>query len=220
MSELTTIQLISVWILPVIFAVTVHESAHGYAAYLLGDRTAYLAGRLTINPWPHVDWLGTIVVPMVMLWSGGAILGWAKPVPIDLRNLEHPRRDSALIAGAGPLANLLLAVGWKLIETLGKFLLAKSFPGAAAIYTMGSAGVQINLILLIFNLLPLPPLDGSQLLAAALPPSLARRYQMLAPYGFPILLGLILLGGAQYLILPPLLWLDSCLDAVFRILGG
>lgn len=194
MNELTLIQKIAVWALPVIFAITVHEVAHGWAASKFGDQTARMLGRLTLNPLKHIDPLGTLVVPAVLLMLGGFVFGWAKAVPVTPRNFKHPRRDMAWVAMAGPASNLMMALLWAMVAKIG-MILQTTQPdiGLFLIYS-GVAGISINLILLVLNLLPIPPLDGSHVVSALLPPALAWQYNRIAPFGFFIILGLLLLG--------------------------
>lgn len=194
MEELNLLQRIAVWVIPVLFAITVHETAHGWMALRLGDPTAKMLGRLSLNPIRHIDPIGTILVPAVMLMLGGFLFGWAKPVPITWENLRQPKRDMAWVAIAGPLANLIMALLWALLARLG-FALGHTSEGLAMylMYT-GVAGVFINMILMVLNLLPLPPLDGSRVVTALLPGPMAYRYSRLEPYGFPILVLLLVTG--------------------------
>ncbi len=192
MDELTMVQRIAVWILPVIFAITVHETAHGWVAKKYGDNTAAAQGRLTLNPIKHIDLLGTIIIPGLLLLTGtGFIFGWAKPVPVDARNFKKPLHDMAIVALAGPVSNLLMALAWALIArigiTIGEGAENISLP---LIYT-GIAGISINLVLALINLLPIPPLDGSRILTGILPHRLAWQYNQLERYGFIILLILL-----------------------------
>ncbi|MEY3807579.1 MAG: hypothetical protein RI893_555 [Pseudomonadota bacterium] len=192
MDELTLLQRIVVWILPVVFAITVHEVAHGWIAKKYGDNTASLLGRLTLNPLKHVDWVGTIILPGILLITGtGFIFGWAKPVPVDPRNFENPRRDMALVALAGPVSNLLMAIAWALIARLGVTIGAQLEPISLPLIYTGIAGISINLALAMINLLPIPPLDGSRILTGILPGNLAWQYNRLERYGFLILLALL-----------------------------
>ena len=166
MLDLSLVQKISIWVVPVILGITVHEVAHGFIARKLGDNTAFMLGRLTLNPIKHVDPMGTILIPgVLLLLQAGFIFGYAKPVPINWKNLGNPKRDMALVAVAGPLANLLMAFGWALLLRLGVML---GDNGLALVY-MGIAGISINGILMVLNLLPLPPLDGGRVLTGLLP---------------------------------------------------
>lgn len=200
--ELSLIQIIAVWILPVLFAITLHEVAHGWVAHLLGDDTAANLGRLSFNPIRHIDPIGTILVPAILLAFGGFIFGWAKPVPVEWRNLKHPRRDMALVAFAGPLMNLIQAIIWAFVAKLGSFLVSTYGKSYVAILYMGKAGIVINIALLVLNLLPIPPLDGSRVVAAMLPSRLAAYYDKIEPYGLLILLVLLASGVLGQLILP------------------
>ncbi len=213
--EFNLVQKIAIWALPVLFAITIHEAAHGYAARALGDRTAESLGRLSLNPLRHIDPVGTIIVPAVLMVLGGFLFGWAKPVPVNFNNLQHPRRDMALVAVAGPLSNAAQAVFWGLLL---KFLLLSGSQGGVAIgfTNMAVAGIVINLILMVLNLLPLPPLDGGRVLTGLLPEAAARKLDRLEPYGFFILLGLLAIGWLS-LIMGPGLRLAEYL--IFSLLG-
>lgn len=190
MNDLTLIQRIIIWIIPLVFAITVHETAHGWMARKFGDHTAANLGRLTLNPLPHIDWLGTIVIPGILLITGtGFIFGWAKPVPVEARNFKNPRQAMAYVGLAGPGANLLMAVGWALLARIG-ILINMEFITLPFVY-WGMAGISINLVLALINLIPIPPLDGSRVLSGLLPPYWAWQYNRLEPYGFFILLILL-----------------------------
>jgi len=190
MNELSLIQRIVVWILPVIFAITVHEVAHGWVARKYGDNTAYAQGRLTLNPIKHIDLVGTIIIPgLLLLTFTGFVFGWAKPVPVDPRNFKNPRRDMAMVALAGPVSNIIMALLWALIARLGG-LLEIEFITMPMIY-MGIAGISINLVLALINLLPIPPLDGSRILTRFLPIRMAIQYDKLERWGFLIMLVLL-----------------------------
>lgn len=216
MSELTLIQQLSIWALPVIFAITLHEAAHAWSAEKLGDKTARMLGRVTLNPIKHIDPLGTILVPGLLLALGGFIFGWAKAVPVTQRNLRRPKTDMAWVALAGPAANLIMAVGWAIILKIG-FVLVASSPsiGQFMIYS-GIAGVSINVILMVLNLLPIPPLDGSRVISAFIPDRLAWQYNRLEPYGLFILLGLLLLGVLSFLISGPYQFIQQ---GLFKLVG-
>jgi len=192
MDELTWLQRIVVWILPVVFAITAHEVAHGWVAKKYGDNTASLLGRLTLNPVKHIDLLGTLIIPGLLLLSGtGFIFGWAKPVPVDPRNFKNPRRDMAIVALAGPVSNLLMAVAWALVTRLGVTIGAQTEAISLPLIYTGVAGISINLVLAILNLLPIPPLDGSRILTGILPSYWAWQYNRLERFGFIILVVLL-----------------------------
>jgi Zn-dependent protease len=192
MENLTIIQRIAVWILPVVFAITVHEAAHGWVAKKYGDSTADRLGRLTLNPLKHIDPLGTIIIPGLLLLTGtGFIFGWAKPVPVDARNFKKPLHDMAIVALAGPVSNLLMAFGWAMIARLGVTIGAGAENVSLPLVYTGIAGISINLVLALLNLLPIPPLDGSRILTGILPHRLAWQYNQLEKYGFIILLILL-----------------------------
>jgi Zn-dependent protease len=190
MDQLTLLQRIVVWILPVVFAITVHELAHGWMAKKMGDNTASMLGRLTLNPIKHIDPIGTIIVPgLLLLTFSGFVFGWAKPVPVDPRNFKNPRKDMAIVALAGPVANLLMAIGWASLARLGG-IINTDFITLPLIYS-GVAGISINLVLALLNLLPIPPLDGSRILTGILPSYWAWQYNRFEKYGFILLLILL-----------------------------
>lgn len=193
---------LSIWSIPVLLAITLHEVAHGWAALAFGDRTAQLLGRLSLNPLKHVDPVGTVVVPLSLLlmsWLMGSqpfLFGWAKPVPVSIQNLSNPKRDMAWVAIAGPASNFVQAIGWALLLTVSI--------GSATewLHSMAIAGISINLILIALNLLPIPPLDGSRVLTALLPNQLGWQYNRLEPYGLLILIALMVMGWLTPLIMP------------------
>jgi Zn-dependent protease len=190
MDELTLIQRIVVWLLPVVFAITVHEVAHGWMAKQFGDKTADQQGRLTLNPLKHIDPIGTIIVPgLLLITFTGFIFGWAKPVPVDARNFKNPKKAMMMVALAGPLSNLLMAIAWALLVRIG-VAIELEFISMPLIYS-GVAGITINLVLALINLLPIPPLDGSRVLSGLLPDYWAWRYNQLERWGFLILLVLL-----------------------------
>ena len=206
---------IAVWALPVLFAVTLHEVAHGWVANKLGDGTAKMLGRLTPNPVKHIDPIGTILVPLAMfLLQTGFIFGWAKPVPVNTRNFKNPRRDMALVAIAGPLSNLAMAVFWVFVYKLGHSLLGDSNI-ARGVMSMGQAGIIINLILFVFNLLPIPPLDGGRVLSGFVPPSVSDLLDKIEPYGFFIVVGLLYLGVLNTIISPVINFFMAGIGSLF-----
>lgn len=217
MADFTLIQKIIVWALPVIFAITAHEVAHGWVALKLGDRTAQMMGRLTLNPLKHIDPVGTILVPGVLLVLGGFIFGWAKPVPVTFQNLRHPKSDMVWVALAGPVANLIMAVIWALIAKLGLILIQSGAELGAPMVYMGVAGVLINTMLMMLNLLPLPPLDGGRILVGLLPGPLSWKVSQIEPYGFFILVGLLYFGIISMVLWPLMGAFFSLLAVIFDL---
>ena len=189
--ELTYIQKIAVYALPVIFAITVHEAAHGFAARYFGDMTADRAGRITLNPLKHIDPIGTILLPALTLLVGGILFGWAKPVPVDFSRLRHPKRDMLWVAAAGPASNFVMALFWALMI---KFAVTVPSIYSEPLGLMGQAGVMINVVLMVLNLLPLPPLDGGRIALSLLPNRMAYQYAQIERYGFIILIVLLATG--------------------------
>lgn len=217
--DLTFIQKVAIWVLPLIFAITLHEVAHGYVAYYFGDQTAKLSGRLSLNPIKHIDPIGTVLVPLLMLFVSSFIFGWAKPVPVDPRNLRNPRKDMAIVALAGPLANLLMALFWGLIAKLGLIATDAGHPwmGVPLGY-MGGAGIMINVVLGVLNLLPFPPLDGGKVLASILPPRAAYYLAQIEPYSFLILILLLVTGVLSAIIKPLVLITISFIGFIFGLM--
>lgn len=203
MFELTLMQKIAVWTLPVLFAITVHEVAHGWAASKFGDQTAKMLGRLTLNPLKHIDPIGTLLVPAVLVFLGGFVFGWAKAVPVNDRNFKHPRRDMAWVAMAGPASNFVMAILWGIIAKIGLILQATHPDIGHFLYLSGIAGISINLILFVLNLLPVPPLDGSHVASLFMSKRLAWQYNRLAPYGFIVLLVLLVMGFLAPILMGP-----------------
>lgn len=203
MSNLSLPQFFAVAALPLLFAITLHEVAHGWVAKLFGDPTAQRLGRLSLNPLRHIDPIGTVLVPGLLLMLGGFIFGWAKPVPVTWENLRHPKRDMAIVAAAGPGANLLMAFFWALVAKIGSELGTASWVGMPMVY-MGIFGIKINAVLMVLNLLPLPPLDGGRVAVGLLPGPWAWQLSRIEPFGFFILLGLLATGVLSILIGPPI----------------
>jgi Zn-dependent protease len=211
----TIIQKIAIWALPLIFAVTVHEVAHGWVASKFGDQTARLAGRLTLNPISHIDIVGTIILPLMLLVLRSPVLfGWAKPVPVDSRNLRNPRPQMVMVALAGPLSNLLMALIWAAIAKMG-FYMSPWFSNPLVL--MGIAGIQINIMLGVLNCLPIPPLDGGRALSNLLPPRLAWRFDQLERYGFLILIVLMVTNVLNFILFPPIVFLVNGIMSLFGI---
>ena len=179
--ELTAIQKVTVYALPIIFAITVHEAAHGYAAKHFGDLTAYNQNRISLNPLRHIDPIGTIILPALTVLLGGVLFGWAKPVPVNFMNLRHPKKDMLWVAAAGPFSNLIMAIFWAIL-----FGRSPYFPESMSLFVqqMGIAGISINLSLMVLNLIPLPPLDGGRIAVSLLPNHLAYKYAQVERYGF------------------------------------
>lgn len=213
---MNAIQTLAISALPIIFAITLHEAAHGYAARHFGDPTAWQMGRISLNPLKHVDMVGTLLVPaLILLVSGGGLLfGWAKPVPVNFGNLRRPKQDMLWVAAAGPGANLAMAMGWALILKLVVGLPELAY--SSALREMALVGISINGVLMVLNLLPLPPLDGGRIAVSLLPHRAAWKFSQLERWGFPILLALLFLGVLEK-ILRPLLGLFNNL---IRILFG
>lgn len=198
------IQTLAIYAIPVIFAITLHEAAHGYVARQFGDPTAWLQGRITLNPVKHIDPLGTLLIPALLLFfsKGQFLFGWAKPVPVDFGRLRHPKQDMLWVAAAGPGANLVMACAWALLLKLTLILPENLYSLPMA--EMARAGITVNAVLMLLNLLPIPPLDGGRIAVSLLPPALAIPFARLEPFGFFILLALMFVGGLE-LILTPLL---------------
>ena len=215
------VQTVAIYALPVLLAITLHEAAHGYVARHFGDMTAHAQGRISLNPARHIDLLGTIVVPVLILvaskLAGGAglLFGWAKPVPVNYSALRRPRQHMVWVAAAGPGANLAMALVWAALYKLADVLPANGF--TQPMLLMGRAGIEVNVILMLLNLLPILPLDGGRILASLLPNRLAWRYAKLEPWGFPILLGLMFMGALNVILAPMIAFSFSVLGTLFRI---
>lgn len=208
MLTLTLIQKITVWSVPVLLAITLHEAAHAWVASRCGDTTAKMLGRLSINPLRHVDPIGTVIFPILIgvLSHFQFIFGWAKPVPIDWSRLRKPRLDTALVAAAGPLSNIVMALLWALCLKLSTLFHPETSDTALFLSLSSEAGILINLLLALLNLIPIPPLDGSRIVASLLPPRLAYSYLKIEPYGFFILIILLFSGVLNRILQPLLTW--------------
>jgi len=218
--EFNLVQTLAIYAIPVIFAITLHEAAHGYVARLFGDNTAYVLGRVSLNPVRHIDLVGTILVPLLILVTSkmlgsGILFGWAKPVPVDFSALRHPKRDMLWVAAAGPFANLLMAVLWALAFKFA--LTAPHNMFTLPLTLMAEAGITVNLVLMVLNLLPILPLDGGRIAVSLLPQRLAYSYSRLEPYGFPILLLLLFTNTLGIILNPALLLSVQLIESIFQI---
>ncbi len=210
MDTTNLIQTVSVYAIPVIFAITLHEAAHGYAAKFFGDSTAYLMGRVTLNPFSHIHLIGTILLPLLLYFStnGALLFGFAKPVPVDFGNLRHPKRDMVWVALAGPASNLVQAIVWALL-----FVVYTDFGVSEKFFlAMCKAGVLSNVVMFAFNLFPLPPLDGGRIVVGLLPWKQAYQFSRIEPYGFYIVMALAITGVVNHL------WLDPVMNATFGLI--
>jgi Zn-dependent protease len=210
--ELTIVQKIAVYALPVLFAITVHEAAHGYVAKYFGDLTAEKQGRITLNPLKHIDPIGTILVPIITLMltikSGGILFGWAKPVPVNFANLHNPKKDMLWVAAAGPISNFFMAIFWVMMFNFSNYA-----PNTAVNFLaiMSMAGISINIVLMVLNLLPMPPLDGGRIAVSLLPMPWAIKLARVERYGFPILIVLMFTGVLGYVIYPIIQMIEQLL---------
>ena len=204
------IQTIAIYALPVLFAITVHEAAHGYVARHCGDNTAAMLGRVTLNPLKHIDPIGTIAMPLFLYvaTSGAFLFGYAKPVPVNFGRLKNPRRDMILVALAGPASNLAQALLWG----IGLVLLQSAGVGERFFLEMCQAGALVNVIMCVFNLFPLPPLDGGRIVAGLLPPKAAITYGRIEPWGFLIVMGLLVTGLLMRF------WIEPVISLVTRLM--
>jgi Zn-dependent protease len=219
--ELNLVQTIAIYALPVVFAITLHEAAHGYVAMHFGDKTAWMLGRVSLNPVRHIDWVGTVAVPLLILMSakalgGGAILfGWAKPVPVNFEALRNPKRDMLWVAAAGPAANLAMALGWALALKLSLMLPPNAF--STPLQLMADAGITVNIVLMVLNLLPILPLDGGRIAASLLPVRLSLSYSRLEPLGFPILLVLLFTNVLGFILSPMVHRSIALIESLFQL---
>lgn len=210
------IQTLAISALPVIFAITLHEAAHGYAARHFGDPTAWQEGRITANPLKHIDLVGTILLPILLFVMASPILfGWAKPVPVDFSRLRQPKRDMLWVAAAGPGANLVMALFWGAVMKLAWLLPLNYFSLPMA--RMAEIGITVNIILMVLNLFPLPPLDGGRIAVSLLPPRAAWRYAQIERFGFPILLLLLFTGILGSILTPVMQLVVGLIDFIFQL---
>lgn len=218
MNGIEFIQQAALWAIPLIYAITMHEAAHGWVASKLGDKTAFMLGRVSLSPFRHVDPVGTIIVPLVLLFLGGLLFGWAKPVPVNEYGLKNPKRDIVLVALAGPMANFLMAILWGLCLKLSLYLQSIGFEYYIILYSMSQIGIIINVVIGLFNLIPVPPLDGSKVVYSLLSKRAKFFYNKIEPFGFIIILALII-SGVLSSILGPLVKLlyQAIYDVVFSL---
>jgi Zn-dependent protease len=212
--DLNLIQKICVFAIPLIFAITLHEAAHAYAAKRFGDATAYMLGRMTLNPVKHIDPIWTVVVPIAMLLLTPFVFGAAKPVPVNFEALRNPKRDMIWVAAAGPAANLLMMIGWAIVGKLA--VLAPDSQPTLYLELVAQAGIFVNALLMIFNLFPLLPLDGGRILAGLLPNRLAYAFGKTEPYGMFILILLMISGALSWVLLP---LVSATMNTVYSALG-
>ncbi|MBK6337481.1 MAG: site-2 protease family protein [Betaproteobacteria bacterium] len=201
--DFSLLETIALYAVPVVFAITLHEAAHGYVARKFGDSTAWMLGRVTANPLKHIDPVGTVLVPLGLLLlaklsgGGGFLFGWAKPVPVNFGNLRNPKRDMLWVAAAGPGANLAMAIGWALLFRVGGDVVASE-----GLQVMARAGIMINVVLMVLNLLPILPLDGGRIAVSLLPHRMAISYARLEPYGFMVIILLLATGILDHVMAP------------------
>lgn len=210
--EFSLIQKIIMYAPPVILAITVHEASHGYAARHFGDFTADRAGRITLNPFKHIDLFGTILLPAMTIFLGGILFGWAKPVPVNFAALRNPKKDMLWVAAAGPASNFVMAIIWAIV-----FKLTMGAPDNVAVplALMAQAGISINIVLMVLNLLPLPPLDGGRIAVSLLPHDLAVRFAQIERFGFFILIALLFTGVLGKILEPLIAIVHSIIFSVF-----
>lgn len=215
------IQTLAIYALPVLFAITLHEAAHGYVARYFGDNTAWQLGRISLNPARHIDPIGTIIVPALILFmsskiggGGGVLFGWAKPVPVNFGNLRRPKQDMLWVAAAGPAANFVMAIAWAFVLKAAMLLPETAY--TLPMMKMADAGIDINVVLMALNLLPLPPLDGGRIVVSLLPHRAAWQFSRLERWGFPILLGLLFMGVLGKVLALPIGMIRALIAFVFQ----
>jgi len=209
------IQTIAIAAIPILFAITLHEAAHGYVARYFGDMTAAREGRISLNPIHHIDMVGTILLPMLTLWLGGVLFGWAKPVPVNFGALRHPKKDMLWVALAGPASNLFMALGWGLLAKLA--LSAQDNYFAEPMMEMAQIGIKINLVLIALNMLPLPPLDGGRVAVSLLPHKQAVMLARLEPYGMFILIFMVMTPLLGWVLMPIVSGLTALINFIFGL---
>ena len=214
------VQTVAIYALPVLFAITLHEAAHGYVARYFGDMTAYAQGRISLNPARHIDLVGTIIVPIAILVASklagttGFLFGWAKPVPVNYSALRKPKQNMMWVAAAGPASNLVMAIGWALLYKMADSIGPGEY--ATPFKLMSAAGIEVNVVLMLLNLLPILPLDGGRIVASLLPARMSWQYSRLEPWGFPILLLLMFSGYLGTILSPMVRTSFSVIGSVFR----
>jgi len=209
------IQTITIAAIPILFAITLHEAAHGYVARYFGDMTAAREGRISLNPIHHIDMVGTILLPLLTLWLGGVLFGWAKPVPVNFGALRHPKKDMLWVALAGPASNLFMALGWGVLAKLA--LTAQDSYFAEPMMEMAQIGIKINLVLIALNMLPIPPLDGGRVAVSLLPHKQAVMLARLEPYGMFILIFMVMTPLLGWVLMPIVSGLTELINFIFGL---
>ena len=209
----TLIQTVAIGAIPVLFAITLHEAAHGYVARHFGDMTAFQQGRISLNPIRHIDPVGTILLPILTLWLGGILFGWAKPVPVNFAALRRPKQDMLWVALAGPAANLLMALFWGIWMKVA--LMSPEGYFSEPLMDMSQLGVRINVVLMVLNLLPIPPLDGGRIAISLLPHPYAMKLASIERYGMFILIGLAFTPVLGWILMPPIALMITLINFIF-----
>jgi Zn-dependent protease len=209
------IQTIALAAIPVLFAITLHEAAHGFVARHFGDMTAYREGRISLNPLRHIDPVGTVLLPLLTLWMGGILFGWAKPVPVNFAALRNPKKDMLWVAIAGPASNLVMALGWALLYKIGLMFPESDY--ATPMTGMAMIGININVVLMVLNLLPLPPLDGGRVAVSLLPHRQAFQLAKIEPYGMFILIFMAVTPVLSFILSPFIGMMYKLLSLLFGI---